>query len=563
VVRIYRAVVESIHRLVRLNASFQDELPPTPRPLRWLNICAALLTIAATAAAFERGLDQRMHLVAPDSVEALAQTIGIDLSQRFHGTTGYVGRTEVLQTLFNAGFTGRQDYLDKLGIQYPANSEMPDLINDAIQKALALKDLPKNSSFANRQLYVPEANDPGLVDYVSWSFDIFGFRIESLYYFYFLVLGVSIGLFLICFRADALPLVALSGLMVAFLILLSSRLFEGVWLRTVFNQRFLTSLCFVSYLHLLFTLLIYRRPTWSRVVVTVLQAAIFVFVMFTRSSAVWLILSLALIIAVNVMFRLGRPEQETKATKAAKLGFSWPLVLLVGGVLCSVVYKASILHPIYSIGIFLPYHMVWHNAYMGLAVHPDWNEVGDKRDGKLLAEPLTDNMAWMGAAVEAEQRYGLAGGYLNNTEIGGLPGIKMALHEKLIKERLLRFAFQHPRYMLELMLWYKPKRLLEELVSAYGKYDWNVWSLLCPAVFLVIAVMACRRLEIPSHVGRTLVSALVVTGLMSLLAPFWTYPIYHLLGETFLIWTAIFLGFTALLLNKAIAKPVAWLRAKA
>ncbi len=231
--------------------------------------------------------------------------------------------------------------------------------------------------------------------------------------------------------------------------------------------------------------------------------------------------------------------------------------------MCSVVYKAAVLHPIYSIGIFLPYHMVWHNAYMGLALHPDWNEVGDKRDGKLIAEPLTDLMAWKGAAVEADERYGLAEVYLsNNGEIGGLPGIKMGLHEQLIKERFLRFAFQHPRYMLELMLWYKPKRLLEELVSAFGKYDWTVWSVLCPVAFLVIAVMACWRLEIPSHVGRRLASGLAATGLMSLAAPIWTYPIYHVLGETFLVWIALCLGLAALLLAKVVAQPVARLRAR-
>jgi hypothetical protein len=561
VVRIYRAVAEAIRRLIRLNANLPDELEPTSRSLWWLNISAALLTIAATAATFEEGLKQRMHLVAPDSIEAIAQSIGIDISHRFHGTTGYVGRTEVLHTLFDAGFTGRQEYLDKLGIQYPANTEMPERLNEAIQKALALKDLPKNASFANRLLYAPEANDPGIVDYISWSFDIFGFRIESMYYFYFLILTASIVLYLICFRADALPLVALSALMVAFLMLVSSRYFEGVWLRTVHNQRFLTSLCFVPYLHLLFTLLLYRRPMWSRVVVTVLQTGIFVFIMFTRSSAIWLILSLVLIICLNALFQLGRPEQESKATKAVKLAFSWPIIFLACGVLWSAGYKARILHPIYGIGIFIPYHMIWHNAYMGLTLDPDWAEVGDKRDGKLLAEPLTDNAAWMAAAVEADERYGMPESYLINTELGGLPGTKMMLHEKLIKERFLRFAFQHPRYMLELMLWHKPKWLLKEFVSAYAKYNWNIWALLCPAAFLAIAVAARRRLAIPPHVGRIVASAFLVTGLMSLLPPFWTYPIYHVLGEAFLIWTTILLGVAALLLNKAVSRPIALLRA--
>jgi len=321
VVGIYRALTDAFGRLLRLNGEGQDELEPTPKSLWWLNACAILLTIATTAAAFQEGLDQRMHRSVPDGVDMLAQTVAIDLSHRLYGTTGYVGRTEVLEALFNGGFTGRQNYLDKLGIQYPANVEMPDRINEVIQKALTLRDLPKDATFANRLLYAPEANDPGIVDYVSWSFDIFGFRVESFYYFYFLILSISIAFYVICFRADALPLVVLSGVMVAFLILMNSRLFETVLLRAVQNQRFLGTLCVVSYLHLVFAVLIYRKPTLSRVLVTALQAALFVFVMFTRSSAFWMVLSLAVIITLHVALRLGRQLAHLIAVGDELVGF--------------------------------------------------------------------------------------------------------------------------------------------------------------------------------------------------------------------------------------------------
>lgn len=563
VVRIFRALIDAFNRLRRLNAGFQDELKPTPRPLWWLNACAILLAIAATAAAFQEGLDQRMHRSVPDGLDMLAQTVAIDLSHRLYDTAGYVGRTEVLETLYNGGFTGRQNYLDKLGIQYPANVEMPDRINEAIQKALTLKDLPKEATFANRLLYAPEANDPGFVDYVSWSFDIFGFRVESFYYFYFLVLSLSIALYVICFRGDALPLIVLSGVMVAFLVLMNSRMFESALLRAVQNQRFLGTLCVVSYLHLVFTVLIYRRPTPYRVVVTALQAALFVFVMFTRSSAFWMILSLAAIIGLHVAFRLGRPRQEPKAANAARLALSWPILLIVCGVACSVMYKAAVLHPIYSIGIFLPYHMVWHNAYIGMGLHPDWKERGDKHKGKPIPDQGTDNMAWLAAVAEAEDRYGLTEPYTVNGEVGGLPGIKMALHEKLIKERFIRFAFQNPRFMLELYLWYKPKWLFREIGWAFGNYHWKLPNLLCLLTFVVLATAAWRRLDLSPDIRKTIGTALVVTAVMSLAAPFWTYPLHHVLGETFLIWLAVILYFATLLLSKAwaMARPVVQSRA--
>jgi hypothetical protein len=342
------------------------------------------------------------------------------------------------------GLTGRQNYLDKLGIQYPANVEMPDLANDAIQKAMNLKNLPKDATFANRLLYAPEANDPGIVDYIGWSFDLFGFRVESFYYFYFLVLSIAIVLFLICFWADALPLLVLAGVMVAFLFLVDSHMFDTPMLRTVHNQRFLGTLCIVSYLHLLFSILVYRRPTPLRVVLTLLQAAVFIFVMFTRSSAFWLILAVAIIIALHVYYRAGRPADEPRKANAARLALSWPALVIVAGLAGSLIYKSAVLHPIYSIGIFLPYHMIWHNAYMGMGLHPDWETRGDKRDGKPIPGAGSDNSAWIAALDDAEKRYGLAEIDTVNGRVGGLPGVLMALHEKLIKERFLALCRPQP-----------------------------------------------------------------------------------------------------------------------
>ena len=245
-------------------------------------------------------------------IDAIAQAAGVHISQKFHGTTGYVGRTEVLHELLSGGFTSQPKYLDPLGIQYPANIDMPDLINKTIQKAVDLKDLPPDATFANKRLYAPQANDPGLVDYMKWSFELFGYRLELLYYLYFLILATAVALYLVCFYADTLPLVALAGLLVAFLLIVDLRLLAGTHTRTVHNQRFLGTLCFVSFLHLVFVFLLYRKPTPIRVVTTALQVALFTFVMFTRSSAAWMVIAFILIGVVIAFNWFDRPAPEQK-----------------------------------------------------------------------------------------------------------------------------------------------------------------------------------------------------------------------------------------------------------
>ena len=156
---------------------------------------------------------------------------------------------------------------------------------------------------------------------------------------------------------------------VSFLILLNSQLFQGD-LRTVHNQRFLGSLCVIPYLHLLFTFLIYRKPKPLRVVATVLQTALFVYVLYARSSAFWMIFSFVVIVGLNGLIQFGRPREDKTGPTARQLIFSWPLILLFCGFSSAFVYKSATISPIYGFGVFLPYHMIWHNAYMGLAVEP-------------------------------------------------------------------------------------------------------------------------------------------------------------------------------------------------
>src|SRR5258708_4369067 len=105
--------------------------------------------------------------------------------------------------------------------------------------------------------------------------------------------------------------------------------------------------------------------------------------------------------------------------------------------------------------------------------------------------------------------------------------------------------------MLELCLWYKPKMFFSELASAFGNYSWKAGTLLCQMFFVVVAVMAWIRLEIPSSVRGVLSSALLATGMMSLLPVVWTYPIAHVVGEQFLIWIALLLYLATLFLSKA------------
>jgi hypothetical protein len=548
VATVFGAVGGAFRRIWQINAELRDQVPAAPR-LRWLNVCCILLIVATTTLLYQDGLSQRMNRVVPDGVDAVAQAAGVHLSEKFHGTAGYVGRTEVLHELFRNGFTSRQNYLDPLNIQYPANVEMPDLFDRAIQNAINLKGLPPDATFANKRLYAPQANDPGLVDYIKWSFELFGYRVESLYYLYFLILAAAVALYLICFYKDTLPLIALAGLLVAFLLMLDSRLFAGVHTRTVHNQRFLGTLCFVSFLHLVFVFLLYRKPTRIRVVTTALQVILFTFVMFTRSSAVWMVMAFVLI-GLLIAFNRFDGQAADRTASRFRVFLSWPALLLAIGVGGSAIYKSSVIHPMYTVGIFLPYHMIWHNAYIGLGLHPDWGKVGDQYGSRPVPEPMSDNVGWTAAALEATERYGLPEAYLFDGEIGGLPSYKTALHDKLLKERLFRFMKEHPWYTVELFLWYKPKTFVTQYTWMFGDYSPRIWTLICLVAFLAAGV-ACRRwLTLPRPARLLVGTAGLIILAMSTAPVFWTYPIHHVSGEPFLVVTTFIVLLAPILLSR-------------
>jgi hypothetical protein len=285
--------------------------------------------------------------------------------------------------------------------------------------------------------------------------------------------------------------------------------------------------------------------------VTILQATVLTLLMFARSSAFWMILSFVAIFGVNAYFRLGRSYVETPVRRLAALAFSWSSFLVFGGLACAMAYKAATLHPIYSLDIYLPSHMVWHNAYVGLGLHPDWKERGDKHKGKPIPDALTDNMAYMGAVAEADEFYGLTEAQLNNNVIGGFAAPRMQLHERLIRDRFLRFILHNPRFTLELYLWYKPRVFFHELSWAFEGYRWNPATLFCQVALLVLGTIAWRLLNIPNDTRKVLSVGLLVTGVMSLIPVMWTYPLRHVVGESFLIWIAILLYFATFLLDEA------------
>jgi hypothetical protein len=158
-------------------------------------------------------------------------------------------------------------------VKFPDNLHSPELINAAIDKAVQFK-WPFNPNEAIRG---SGGDDLGLVDYTRLSFYLFGYRIQSLYVLYFVILSISVTSFLWAFRAQPGFLLLAATACAAQVLLFASSLFDRSNLGTVADPRFLRVLAIIPGMHLACLIISKSRPTPINIGLAVLQSVILIF----------------------------------------------------------------------------------------------------------------------------------------------------------------------------------------------------------------------------------------------------------------------------------------------
>src|SRR4029077_15817640 len=128
----------------------------------------------------------------------------------------------------NAGYIGYASVVDKLvevwngGVETPHPPKIErnkdrDTINQAISVAASLG--PQQPGFiADQTLITMIYSDIGYVDFTKLAFKVFGYKIEALYYIFFLLLAVSAAAYLIVFWSEPAAKVVLLCALFAFFI---------------------------------------------------------------------------------------------------------------------------------------------------------------------------------------------------------------------------------------------------------------------------------------------------------------------------------------------------------
>lgn len=450
-------------------------------------IALAALVIGLTiSGAKQRGMHHRV-MVSPG--EQIA--ISIALSETVYGLKlGYVGHTRVLDAI-QAHWNKGDDGWSNLPVLIE-NFGNRQVLNEGIRAAASLGP-QKTGYFTDGSLISTIYDDMGEVDYYKLSFKIFGMKIESAFYMFFALLGLSAISFILTFRNNVYALCVLLCTLFAFYLELHLAFFDFVATPTYFGMRHSSTLGLVPMWYFAFLLVFPRTMSPAQVAGALLQVAILILAWRIRASVTWVFMFLFLLTAFLTLHRFwparldgkrswsiaNRPwlEWARRWPEFLSDALRWPIVLLLLGMFANAAYNQQSRHLIYSTDDVIPYHGLWWSGVNALywkkpelfgervkntAGTPEgWWHVRDYLDRNHL-------VPWSGTYLMTEPAPGLLSPWT-----GG--GLKYRLVDETMKRLYLEALTKKPRVSARFYLIEQPLRITNTLMDPFRNAKSNTW----------------------------------------------------------------------------------------
>jgi hypothetical protein len=281
-------------------------------------------------------------------------TLAIALSMmRSPATTGYVAYDDINAVLVSRGFYLGEDNGDS--VRRAALFKDSNVTNRALEEALyAPLDVSKKT------IILP-GNDLGAVDFTFIAFRLFGVKISSLYYLYFLLLAASAAAFAVQFWRSRFMILLLNFYLALHLLIMEWAQEVGPAVGSVSNSRTFTLLGFLPALHMT-ALLVSRPPVMQSLAPAFIQAATLAFLVTCRLDVLW---EVGFVLLGAICFLPG----ALKNTGPLGIRFFWPAALLLGLVAVNFLRLNLMVAPSYHQAETR--HLVWENLLTGLLANRD------------------------------------------------------------------------------------------------------------------------------------------------------------------------------------------------
>jgi hypothetical protein len=429
------------------------------QPVLSLTIAAVVISLFV---AYQVGVNRGFRdWLGQESYGRVLFAVGAAITQTQQGGYGHSLSSVIETVLTYGGITADNTILEKLGTKFPDNLRNTALINAAIDKAVQFK-WPFNPDTDVRG---SAGDDIGFVDYTKLAFHVYGYKVQSLYYIYFSVLGISIAAYLYQFRLrnSLLPLLGITCAALVFVF--ESNLFDAIDPKSVTepssislaDPRFLSGLAIIPGLHLACIMLGCLRPSRVNIAIAVVQSVILVFALLIRASTVWIVLSIVVLATLLGLSDLCRH----------RFGFTrfWSVGLLLVVWAIHVTYVALTLHPVYRSKGEISHHVFWHAVFYQLQFHPQWDE-------KYSAQ--FDNAHYDELPLAAAKKYLLRNPPTNPEIVYVTPDRKylnVAAAETYVRKAFVEFLYHDPRFVFESMFIYNPISMYTVLTTYLS--SWN------------------------------------------------------------------------------------------
>lgn len=217
---------------------------------------------------------------------------------------------------------------------------------------------------------VNQADDKGIVVLTEIAFRLFGYKVEGVLYLYYIILGVSVVLFVYSYRRNPHALLLLAAFLLLHRMILPMIKYDAQ-LGGITALRCMPVLAMIACMHCILYFF-ESRVDGKKIAALILQIAIMVFVLHIRSTTMW---ELALVAGASVVALLWRKGPTAgQSTRWPFLKNRWPAAIP----LAATIVLVMLLNAHRAYGFPEEYHRngeavtrpFWHNIYSGFAFHP-------------------------------------------------------------------------------------------------------------------------------------------------------------------------------------------------
>jgi hypothetical protein len=492
-------------------------------------------------------------------------SMSVAISKNVYNLKGYLGYREVNQVFAKNLTTSNSDIaVNDDGTRIILQDKR--LLERTLHEAISIdkKTLKDGNAWTAHYVSII-GEDVGYSDFYAYSFYIFGYNYDSTVRFFILILILSSILFLIQFR-DSKHLIFLNILLLAFILVVNSNIIGKIndLMPSIASNRNLTTLGLIPFFHIM--LILFNKIKVNYFVV-LSQILILILSCHFRSAGIWKIYCIYFIgfswflLNKKTVFEsinnLKINNSRLYILKFLSLDKFKIILITVLLLFVHVIFQINLkfkLHDIYSTEDVTPNHMIWHNAFIGLSLHPEWENKMPReelrgRGGDGI--PLT-----LSTLILAEKGIPNIGGAAGNL-------YKIKLHENIIRYELFKFIKNNPMYALQLYLYYKPIAIANTVFNSLITI--NKKLILLSLLFLTLISLSFIKIRENNNNSLNIINfnkdnILIFTciAIFTLSPNLWAYPNVFVISDQIIL----FLFVISILLFMIISKLMLIMRIK-